>query len=496
MNNFQYIFDSAGIESKIIHEVPEHQNVTDLWFCIWTGLSSLPKNCVVYNMDPMVEGVYESFIKLVKNSPPIKLFIDYCNGGNHDKIAHLKIPYTIIPYGFSEFHETLYDICLTPKVKISKDIDVLFYGNISERRKRMLTNIQHYCCTQGYNLVIRNNDLYDEKEKAKLIARSKIVLSISGNDALEYKTNDLARLSYLICNKACIVTERIGDTFTEDQLDLLFCNNVEEINHTITKYLTDDFLRLKNTEKVYKTFKELFPLQKQLISAVLPKINYIIASYSGRHSSRLEDPMSGKLLTKQISVLYDIIKNKTIEGIPNLIAGITVVCPECKPAHFPPYENYYEKEMWTEMFSRINVPIDYIDYHGNNTSHSYDQWIQGMLHRPDVDYHLLIEDDYLIDPEELQFDYSLISIYQRKFPNNIGYLATLCGPHNSFPYSTHSMISNGLISTDTVKSIPNILEEFYKIDIYPQLAFSKLFLDRKIDILDYSDTYFSLSSIQ
>ena len=216
-------------------------------------------------------------------------------------------------------------------------------------------------------------------------------------------------------------------------------------------------------------------------------VNYVIATYEGLHDSRLSDITTSHLvLQTQLEVLINNLQNSNSH-----IKYITILCPPCKNIHEKINGYYGEKSEWIRKFSELNIILHYIVYKGTNLNHSYDQWIQGMCYRKDVDYHIIIEDDYMIDPQCVNFTDKLVSIYKQKFPDNIGYLCTLEGPHNNnYRFPNHAAISNGLISQCTISKLgDNILEDFYNTsDTYSQLKFSSLFSEKQIPIRDYSYT--------
>jgi hypothetical protein len=288
-----------------------------------------------------------------------------------------------------------------------------------------------------------------------------------------------------------VIAERIGDSSVEDKLEIDFVSNTNELTTLITHAISDESYRTMRSENAYQTFKERFPFGKQMMRAIFPKINYIVATYSGRINSRKDEDKMGTVLSYNIESLYQILVAKKECGIPNLISVITIICPRCKPEHEPAYENYYQIDKWRSQFAELGVSIETPKYFGGNITHSYDQWIQGMQSQPEVDYHLVIEDDYFVNPNELDFDFSLVRQFQRKFRDNIGYLATLAGTNQ---HEYHAMISNGLISNETLSRIPNILETFYTNFAQiqnSQLTFSLLFTlgISSNSVRDYSDEF-------
>jgi len=221
------------------------------------------------------------------------------------------------------------------------------------------------------------------------------------------------------------------------------------------------------------------------------ELHYIIATYAGIYR---ESENKEYVLQRQLQQIYKILKNKKKYNLPCFLRQITIVCPKVKNNHNT-YSKYYQKNMWLYVFEREfpDIRLVYIDYIGQNQDHSYDQWIQGYLYASQYDYHLLMKDDYCISDEQSLFDQNLIMLYLKKFPNNIGYLATWAANNQNLPY--HAAISNGVISKQTFEKFENPLKSYYdmeKVVNYPQLKFSYLFTNNGIPLADFTDKYQAL----
>lgn len=219
-------------------------------------------------------------------------------------------------------------------------------------------------------------------------------------------------------------------------------------------------------------------------------LHYIIATYSGVYRDHEHKEF---VLQRQLEILYKILVNKKDRGLPNLVKRVTVVCPD---SHHPrTYTKYYQKELWAGVFENEfpEIKLVFHRYVGENKDHSYDQWIQGYLSGTDCDYNLFMEDDYCFDLEKVMFDQDLIDMYQSKFPNNVGYLATWISNNNG--HKLHAAISNGVISTETFQRFDDPLKTYYdmvKTETYPQLKFSFMFTDNGIPLADITDKYQAL----
>lgn len=81
------------------------------------------------------------------------------------------------------------------------DIDILFYGSFNERRNGIISMIEHELPNANF---VTTDSLWDD-ELDDTIQRSKIILN------LHYfigSRQEQVRLSYLMCNHKCIVSER------------------------------------------------------------------------------------------------------------------------------------------------------------------------------------------------------------------------------------------------------------------------------------------------
>jgi O-methyltransferase/8-demethyl-8-(2,3-dimethoxy-alpha-L-rhamnosyl)tetracenomycin-C 4'-O-methyltransferase len=84
----------------------------------------------------------------------------------------------------------------------ARDIDVLFYGSVTERRSKVLRRLE------DSGIKVHSAFGVYGRERDELIARSKVVLNLhaNGEDALE-----IVRISYLLANAKAVVTEASPD---------------------------------------------------------------------------------------------------------------------------------------------------------------------------------------------------------------------------------------------------------------------------------------------
>ena len=131
----------------------------------------------------------------------------------------------------------------------NKDIDVLFYGSLNERRIRILNELARHG--------VRVKHLYDVygQDRDKFIARSKIVLNVH-----YYETSifEIIRVSYLLANKKFVITEAGNDLEMEMKYrkGAVFCN-YKDLVAACLHFLNKDEERQKIAEKGYEVLKEI-----------------------------------------------------------------------------------------------------------------------------------------------------------------------------------------------------------------------------------------------
>jgi len=113
---------------------------------------------------------------------------------------------------------------------IVKDIDVLFIGNLSNKRKLWLNNI----INENYNIKIITN-LFFEKS-IEYFARSKIVLNIHYNN--EYSLLEMSRIIPSLENECIILSEIYNDEYYND----IYKNIIKKTNYNTLKSDIDNIL--------------------------------------------------------------------------------------------------------------------------------------------------------------------------------------------------------------------------------------------------------------
>lgn len=161
-------------------------------------MASLPDNAIIYNSEQIDEGstwLGKPYVELLKSRP----VWDYSRR-NLAQMRSLGVTAgTFVPVGYVPQ--------LTRIPREEEDIDVLFYGCINERRKKILEGL----IERGLRIEFLS-DVYREP-RDRYIARAKVVLNLHYYDASVF---EIVRVSYLLANEKAVVAE-CGDSTHIDE---------------------------------------------------------------------------------------------------------------------------------------------------------------------------------------------------------------------------------------------------------------------------------------
>jgi hypothetical protein len=154
----------------------------------------LPKNTILVNLEQVSKEsswINGAYVGLLRQFP----VLDY-SPRNRDELYRLGIAHAgLLRVGYSS---GLTRIEHAPV----KDIDVLFYGSMNARRRDLLVTLTN----AGLNVAVLFG-VYGEERDA-VIARSKVVINIHHFEAQVF---EIVRISYLLANRVCVVTEGHAD---------------------------------------------------------------------------------------------------------------------------------------------------------------------------------------------------------------------------------------------------------------------------------------------
>ena len=205
----------------------------------------IPENSIIVNLEQLSnESVWlnDKYFDLLKRHE----VWDYSDVNifhfNKRDIINIKK----INIGYSPCLSTLKSLDLS---NINKDIDVLFYGCMNERRINIYNLLSK---NHNINVVFKNN-VYG-KDRDQLIARSKIVLNVHFYDS---KILEIIRISHLLANNTFVISEDGGDLDINKKEyeywnDAVIFVKYDNLVDTIIKYLKDDNSRIIQAKKGYE----------------------------------------------------------------------------------------------------------------------------------------------------------------------------------------------------------------------------------------------------
>ncbi len=163
-------------------------------------------------------------------------------------------PFTFVPFGYSPYYERAFAEAKTE----TQDIDVLFVGWETERRRLLLEQLKQL----GINVMIisQHNSLVGASLDP-VLARAKIVLGIHCYDDAEAQVPDFARLDYLLSNRIFTLYERPSASGHDADYEahVPVCA-YEDIPTRCAHYLAHPAERAALAERAYQWFKITYPL--------------------------------------------------------------------------------------------------------------------------------------------------------------------------------------------------------------------------------------------
>ena len=153
----------------------------------------------------------------------------------------------VLPLGY---HEKLRTIA-----PAAKEIDVLFYGSLNGRRRKILDALMQRCRVRAVF------GRYGQERDA-LIARSKIILNIHRYEA---KILEQVRISYLLNNGCFVISE---DSAHNPLEGMIVASPYEQLVETCLAYLADEPGRIRFAEEGQRLFRRR-PMT-EFLRAILP----------------------------------------------------------------------------------------------------------------------------------------------------------------------------------------------------------------------------------
>lgn len=193
------------------------------------AISNLPANTILLNTEQISEDTKDWGSDLTKNLQWVKSFQTWDYSAKNiqsfenlgiSNVKHLKLGY----------QKELARI-----QKLTKDIDVLFYGAVNERRGMVIQGLRDL----GLNVVTVHGAYGQERDH--LIARSKIVLNMHFYKSQIFES---VRVFYLLTNSVAVVGEvNQGTTIDSHLLGAIHASKYEDLVMSCFELIKDDARR-------------------------------------------------------------------------------------------------------------------------------------------------------------------------------------------------------------------------------------------------------------
>jgi hypothetical protein len=173
-----------------------------------------------------------------------------------DFLSELGIPSTFVPTGYAPtFGRSMGDG--------DRDIDVLFFGHVSSRRRALLKNIDAALRHAGYALKVVDRDCYAD-ERTAILNRSKIVLNLH---KFPWEFAGQRLLMAMSC-RALVVSEWAPDTAPYEHGEHMFTARTEQLPEMLVALLRDRSKREAVAEAGYQFISTQLRLERVVPAAL------------------------------------------------------------------------------------------------------------------------------------------------------------------------------------------------------------------------------------
>ena len=144
-----------------------------------------------------------------------------------------------------------------------RDIDVLFFGHVSSRRRWLLNKIDAALRQAGYKLKVIERDCYGD-DRTAILNRSKIVLNLH---KFPWEFAGQRLLMAMSC-RALVVSEWAPDTTPYRHAEHMFTARDEELPEILVTLLRDQNRREAVAEAGYQFATTELPIERLLPAAL------------------------------------------------------------------------------------------------------------------------------------------------------------------------------------------------------------------------------------
>ncbi len=239
-------YETTWIEGKL---EPDAINVVfGSYVSDWKTLSAQASHIILYNWEqvsPDVPWFHLSYFHQLMNAQ----VWDY----NQKNITALQAAgienIELIPIGYCPELSEISNQNVSSEPAVVQDIDVLFYGTMSPRRKLALDAIR----ARGLNVVSSESGSMMGEHRSAMIARAKVVLNIHFYETVGIF--EIARVSYLLANHKAVVSELSPQTDIEPDIkDAIVSGSIDELPELCWQIVHDDARRAALEQTGFEIF--------------------------------------------------------------------------------------------------------------------------------------------------------------------------------------------------------------------------------------------------
>jgi hypothetical protein len=192
------------VEHRGLYSKASYATSSKLWLGFYEDfpLDVLPRKFILYNGEPLAAEKWRNRSDLQGVLPHLLEFWGFTE--ECEKVVSPSgVSVRYVPFGYA-------DQLINPHLKdrkgpnVNEDIDLLFYGTVTPRRKPLLNRLRD----AGFKLKVLEwpRDQYGKDLDATL-RRSKIVLYLHGHEERDAQITDFARIDYLLANRRFLLHE-------------------------------------------------------------------------------------------------------------------------------------------------------------------------------------------------------------------------------------------------------------------------------------------------
>ncbi len=234
----KYAFESLGIDCDLSKNIFDENKINIVVGSNLLKYSDSLKNFIYipFQLEQISKNspwFNENFIKIMQNAYEVW---DY-SIENVNTLQKFSVKAKYLPLGYNERLERIKHLKIN-----DKNIDILFYGSVNERRKKVLDELNNFNVKILFGVYGAERDAY--------IAKSKILINIH---YYETKIFESVRISYLLNNRCFIISEESIENPYKD-IDLVVAP-YEKIVEFCRFYLSRADLIEKKRNENYEQFK-------------------------------------------------------------------------------------------------------------------------------------------------------------------------------------------------------------------------------------------------